>query len=179
MRCSTPPQSQNRWRFYKYERILLTIQSVLEELAMDEAHKEFAGIDVPESPHKMMELLIQLCEHFGFGKLKEQFASQTLYSPANDYTTQSELRKFCTHCGDKKVGFVQANSMEGSGRSPASSVCVSLQSVSGRVQEKSLEAGRRSRCGMQLLRRRRKRRALRFLLALDLQQLHYAPYGCR
>ena len=83
------------------------MQGVLEELAMDESHKEFAGIDVPESPHKMMELLIQLCEHFGFGKLKEQFASQTLYSPANDYTTQSEARKFCTHCGDKKVGILE------------------------------------------------------------------------
>lgn len=71
---------------------------------MDESHKEFAGIDVSESPHRLMEILIQLCDHFGFSKLKEQLSSQTLYSPANDYTTQSEARRFCTHCGDKKVG---------------------------------------------------------------------------
>lgn len=82
----------------------VNFQNVLEELAMDESHKEFAGIDVSESPHRLMEILIQLCDHFGFSKLKEQLSSQTLYSPANDYTTQSEARRFCTHCGDKKVG---------------------------------------------------------------------------
>lgn len=74
---------------------------------MDEAHKEFAGIEVTESPHQFLELLQQLCTHFGFSKLGEQFSKQSLYSPANDYTVQSDARRFCTHCGDKKVGIIR------------------------------------------------------------------------